>query len=105
MRNGTGSQWRISRWRGMTWSYFFLLQMSLAPALNIDYSRPPSRRISRRPEKLFYLAAGKIAASRQPGRKINAAKTPPNVRLKAALPRDVNEKLTSTVQGSYDQPR
>src|SRR6218665_1575571 len=67
--------------------------------------RPPSRRISRRPEKLFGLAAGKIAASRQPDRKINVAKPPPNVRLKAALPRDVNEKLTNTVQGSYDQAR
>jgi len=33
------------------------------------------------------------------------AKPPPNVRLKAALPRDVNEKLAiirPTVQSSYD---
>ena len=36
------------------------------------------------------------------GRKNNAATPPPNVRLKAALPRDVNEKLTITVQSSYD---
>src|SRR6218665_3057288 len=28
MRNGTGSQWRTSRRRGVTWSYFLLLQMS-----------------------------------------------------------------------------
>src|SRR6218665_3597398 len=73
--------------------------------LYMDWTRPQNRRISRRTERLFGLAAGKIAASRQPGRKINAAKPPPNVWLKAALPRDVNEKLTSTVQGSYDQAR
>jgi len=36
-------------------------------------------------------------ASRQPGRKINAAKPPPNIRLKTALPRGVNEKLAITV--------
>src|SRR6218665_2441382 len=30
MRNGTGSQWRTSRRSGVTWSYFLLLQMSLA---------------------------------------------------------------------------
>jgi len=35
-------------------------------------------------------------------RKINAAIPPPNVRLKAALERDVDEKLAITVQGSYD---
>src|SRR6218665_471314 len=33
MRNGTGSQWRTSRRRGVTWSYFLLLQMSLPAAL------------------------------------------------------------------------
>src|SRR6218665_3395615 len=42
MRNGTGSQWRPSRRRGVTWSYFLLLQMSLAAALSTDWS--PSRR-------------------------------------------------------------
>src|SRR6218665_665979 len=42
MRNGTGSQWRTSRRRGVTWSYFLLLQMSLAAALSTDWS--PSRR-------------------------------------------------------------
>src|SRR6218665_2066679 len=41
MRNGTGSQWRTSRRRGVTWSYFLLLQMSLAAALSTDWS--PSR--------------------------------------------------------------
>jgi len=51
----------------------------------------------RRPEKNYGLAAGKITASRQPGRKINAAKPPPNIRLKAALPRGVNEKLAISV--------
>src|SRR6218665_3821800 len=65
-------------------------------------TRPPSRRISRWPEKKCGLAAGKIAASRQPSRKKYAAKPPPKVRLKAALPRNVNEKLAITVQSSYD---
>jgi len=41
-------------------------------------------------------------ASRQPGRKINAAKPLPNIRLKAALPRDVNGKLAIAGQSSYD---
>src|SRR6218665_1941318 len=36
MRNGTGSQWRTSRRRGVTWSYFLLLQMSLAAAFSTD---------------------------------------------------------------------
>jgi len=54
-------------------------------------TRPPSRRISRRPEKNYGLAAGKIAASRQPGRKKYAAKPPPKIRLKAAFPRDVKK--------------
>ena len=48
------------------------------------------------------LAAGKIAASRQPGGKKYAAKPPPNIRLKAALPGDIKEKLAITVQSSYD---
>ena len=38
------------------------------------------------PEKKCGLAAGKIAASRQP-----AGKMPQNVQLKVALPRDVNK--------------
>src|SRR6218665_3586760 len=42
MRNGTGNQWRTSRRSGVTWSYFLLLQMSLAAALRTDWS--PSRR-------------------------------------------------------------
>src|SRR6218665_3504318 len=42
MRNGTGNQWRTSRRRGVTWSYFLLLQMSLAAAFSTDWS--PSRR-------------------------------------------------------------
>src|SRR6218665_3723871 len=42
MRNGTGNQWRTSRRRGVMWSYFLLLQMSLAAALSTDWS--PSRR-------------------------------------------------------------
>src|SRR6218665_2778260 len=42
MRNGTGSQWRTSQRSGGTWSYFLLLQMSLAAALSTDWS--PSRR-------------------------------------------------------------
>jgi len=36
-------------------------------------------------------------ASRQPGWKKYAPKPPPNIRLKAALPRDFNEKLAITV--------
>ena len=36
MRNGTGSQWRTSRRSGVMWSYFLLLQMSLAAALRTD---------------------------------------------------------------------
>src|SRR6218665_3394373 len=42
MRNGTGSQRRTSRRSGVTWSYFLLLQMSLAAALSTGWS--PSRR-------------------------------------------------------------
>src|SRR6218665_2077729 len=42
MRNGTGSQWRTSRRSGVMWSYFLLLQMSLAAALSTNWS--PSRR-------------------------------------------------------------
>src|SRR6218665_12827 len=42
MRNGTGSQWRTSRRRGVIWSYFLLLQMSLAAAFSTDWS--PCRR-------------------------------------------------------------
>src|SRR6218665_1074950 len=42
MRNGAGSQWRTSRRSGVAWSYFLLLQMSLAAALSTDWS--PSRR-------------------------------------------------------------
>src|SRR6218665_2688428 len=38
MRNGTGSQWRTSRRSGVTWSYFLLLQMSLAAALSTEWS-------------------------------------------------------------------
>jgi len=41
-------------------------------------------------------------ASRQPGRKKYAAKLPPNIRLKAALPGEINEKLSVTVPSSYD---
>src|SRR6218665_2473470 len=44
MRNGTDSQWRTSRSRGLTWSYFLLLQMSLAAAFSTDWS--PSRRLA-----------------------------------------------------------
>src|SRR6218665_1512152 len=67
-------------------------------------SRPPSRQISRRPpaRKKCGLASGKIAASRQPGRKINGAKPPQNIQLKAVLPRDDNEKLKINVQSLYD---
>src|SRR6218665_3556192 len=42
MWNGTGSQWRTSRRSGVTWSYFLLLQMSLAVALRTHWR--PSRR-------------------------------------------------------------
>src|SRR6218665_1255143 len=42
MRNGTGSQWRTSRRSGVMWSYFLLLQMSLAAELSTN--RSPSRR-------------------------------------------------------------
>src|SRR6218665_129283 len=52
--------------------------------------------------KIMWLSRRKNAASRQPGRKKYAAMPPPNIRLKAALPRDFNEKLTITVQSSYD---
>jgi len=47
----------------------------------------------RRPGKKWGLTAGKVAAYRQPGRKNNAAKPPPILRLKAALPRNVNKTL------------
>src|SRR6218665_3130328 len=42
MRNGTGSQWKTSRRSGVMWSYFLLLQTSLAAALSTDWC--PSRR-------------------------------------------------------------
>ena len=45
----------------------------------------------RRPETNCGLAAGKIAASRQPGRKKYAAKPQPKIRLTAAFPRDVKK--------------
>jgi len=41
-------------------------------------------------------------ASCHPGLKKYAAKPLPNIRLKSALPSDVNEKLAITVQSSYD---
>src|SRR6218665_2676784 len=67
-------------------------------------TRTPSRRITLRPPtgKECGLAAGKFFASRQPGRKKYVAKPPPNVRLKAVLPRDVNETLAITIKGAYD---
>src|SRR6218665_2636144 len=43
-----------------------------------------------------------IAASRQPGRKKYAAKPPQNFRLKAALPREVNDKFAITVWSLHD---
>jgi len=63
------------------------------------FNRPRAAELAadRRPEK---NAAGKIAASRQPGRQKYATKPQPNVRLKAALPRDVNEKLAIAVKSS-----
>src|SRR6218665_3480956 len=76
--------------------------LSKAPQKPCGINRSPSRRISRRPKKNCGIAAGKITACRQPGRKINAAKPPPKIRLKAALPRGVIEKLAITVQSSYD---
>src|SRR6218665_45655 len=42
MRDGTGSQWRTSRSSGVTWSYFLLLQISLAATISTDWS--PSKR-------------------------------------------------------------
>ena len=56
-------------------------------------NRPPSRRFSRRPP------ARKL---RLAGPEKSAAKPPPNFRLKAALPRDVTEKLAITVQSAYN---
>ena len=51
--------------------------------------------------RLYFVtpAAGRKnnAASRQQGRKKYAAKPPPNIQLKAALPRDFSEKLALTV--------
>ena len=68
--------------------------------MNVD-PRAAELAADRRPEKMR-LSRRKIVASRQPGRKMNAAKPLPNVRLKAALPRNVNEKLAINIQSSYD---
>ena len=67
----------------------FILAISIAPLQVQYYSEVHNPRAA-------YLAAGKIAASRQPGRKKYAAKPPPNIRLKADLPREFNKKLAFT---------
>src|SRR6218665_1340089 len=62
MRDGTGSQWRTSRRSGVTWSYFLLLQMSLAAALRTDWS--PSRRHAGAPaSRLSTLEVTKAATT------------------------------------------
>ena len=58
--------------------------------LHID-PRAAELAAGRRPKKNCGLAVGKIAASRQPGRKKYAAMPPPKIRLTAAFPRDVNK--------------
>src|SRR6218665_1832228 len=71
MRNGTGSQWRTSRRRGVTWSYFLLLQMSLAAALSTDWSpsrrhagAPASRLLQRSTREVTKAATATFAAPR-----------------------------------------
>src|SRR6218665_1745205 len=50
MRNGTDSQWRTSRRRGVTWSYFLLLQISLVAAIKAPTGvRPEGTQARRRP--------------------------------------------------------
>src|SRR6218665_3615363 len=67
MRNGTGSQWRTSRRSGVTWSYFLLLQMSLAAALSTDWSHagaPASRLLQRSTREVTKAATAAFAAPR-----------------------------------------
>src|SRR6218665_2104278 len=71
MRNGTGSQWRTSRRSGVTWSYFLLLQMSLAAALSTDWSlsrrhagAPASRLLQRSTLEVTKAATATFAAPR-----------------------------------------
>src|SRR6218665_2964634 len=71
MRNGTGSQWRTSRRSGVTWSYFLLLQMSLAAALSTDWSPcrrhagdPASRLLQRSTREVTKAAIAAFAAPR-----------------------------------------
>jgi len=44
MWNGTGSQWRTSWRSGVMWSYFLLLQTSLAAALRLESAQESGRR-------------------------------------------------------------
>src|SRR6218665_2418892 len=71
MRNGTGSQWRTSPRSGVTWSYFLLLQMSLAAALSTDWSpsrrhagAPASRLLQRSTREVTKAATAAFAAPR-----------------------------------------
>src|SRR6218665_112628 len=52
MRNGTGSQWRTSRRSGVTWSYFLLLQISLAATLSTNWG-PSMRHAGAPASRLF----------------------------------------------------
>src|SRR6218665_2659179 len=69
MRNRTGSQWRTSRRSGVTWSYFMLLQMSLAAALSTvwrpsrrDAGAPASRLLKRSTRELTKAATAAFTA-------------------------------------------
>src|SRR6218665_2997246 len=71
MRNGTGSQWRTSRRSSVMWSYFLLLQMSLAAALSTDWSpsrrhagAPASRLLQRSTREVKKVATAAFAAPR-----------------------------------------
>ena len=62
-------------------------------------SRAAEIAAGRPPEIKCGLAAGKIAASHQPGRKKILAKPPTNVRLSHAM---LTTQLTINIQSSYD---
>ena len=74
----------------MVWWIDGCMHACMHPCIHV-YPRAAELAAGHRREKNCGLAAGKIAASRQPDRKKYAAKPPPKIRLKAAFLRDLNK--------------
>src|SRR6218665_74959 len=68
MRKRTGSERRTSRRSGVMWSYFLLVQMSLAAALRTDWS-PSSRRAGEQAVVAVHPRCDKSGDSRLRGSK------------------------------------